>query len=346
MKYKTFAAVLENQNAPLKIKELEIPKLNEGQVLIEIAYSGVCQTQLNELRGYKGPDQFLPHTLGHEGSGIVLEIGQNVTKVKPGDKVVLSWIKGVGFDIKNSHYLSEGKVVQSGPISTFQKIAIISENRVIPIPCNMPLKEAALLGCAIPTGAGIVLNEMNVQSHDSVAIFGIGGIGLSALLAAKYKNASTIIAIDVHDFKLDKAKKLGATHTINAKKENVIEEILKITKGQGVNYCIESAGVKEVMETAFKCIKNQTGLCILAGNIPKGQYIQIDPFDLINGKRIRGTWGGASSIDKDISFYCDLFLKGNLSLNHLISDEFSLNEINTFLSKLEAGTVSRGLICF
>jgi S-(hydroxymethyl)glutathione dehydrogenase/alcohol dehydrogenase len=298
---KTTAAVLIGINRPLQIEELTIPPLKKGQVLVKVAYSGICHSQLNEIYGLKGEDKFLPHTLGHEGSGVVSEIGQDVTKVKPGDHVVLTWIKGSGQDMPSTQYLrKDGSIVNSGAISTFMTQAVISENRLVPITNRMPLKEAALLGCAIPTGAGIVKNTAKLQLGQSVAIFGCGGIGLSAILAAKMVGASVIIAVDIREQKLTQAKEIGATHVIDASRHVVLEEIQTITGKQGVDFAIEAAGQKMTMEVAFKAVKDKGGLCILAGNLPTGQNISIDPFDLIKGKRIIGTWGGETDPDKDI----------------------------------------------
>lgn len=336
---KTKAAVLVKQRAPLEIWELEIPVLKEGQVLVEMAYSGVCHSQLNEINGLKGEDRFLPHTLGHEGAGVVLEIGAKVKKVAPGDTVVLSWIKGTGIDVPSCKY---GEV-NSGAISTFLTLAVISENRLIRIPKEMPLREAALLGCAIPTGAGVVRNEMGVKAGESFAVFGVGGVGLSALLAAKAAHASPIIAVDVHESKLKKAAACGATHVVNAAQVDPKEAILTLTEGRGVDYVFESAGKREAMETAFSSLK-APGLCVLAGNLPLGEKISIDPFDLIRGKRIMGTWGGRSNIDQDVAHYSALYLRNEIDLNLLITHEYPLDEINTLVSELEKGRVGRGLI--
>ena len=277
----TKAAILTQINQPLEIDELIIPDLKRGQVLVKIAYSGLCHSQLNEIRGLKGEDKFLPHTLGHEGSGIVIEVGPGVQKVQAGDHVVLTWIKGKGIDVPATQYhRHDGSVVNSGAISTFMEYSIISENRLVPIPKEMPLKEAALLGCAIPTGAGIVLNTARVQPGNSVAVFGIGGIGLSAILAAKMRGSAIIIAVDIREQKLIQAKEIGATHIINASCQDALDAIQTIMDGQGVDFAIEAAGNRKTMETAYKSVKDKGGLCILAGNLPKGEQISIDPFDL------------------------------------------------------------------
>ena len=264
----TLSAVLTELNQPLRFLELAIPELKSGQVLVDVAYSGVCHSQLLEVRGKRGPDRFLPHTLGHEGSGTVMGVGLGVTKVKPGDRVVLSWIKGNGTDVPSTIYQSAEGPVNSGAISTFMRRTVISENRVTPIPNTFPLREAALLGCAVPTGGGVVLYTAGVRPGSSVAIFGIGGIGLSAILVANLMNATTIIAIDVFDHKLDQAHRSGATHLINARHQDPLSAILEITSHRGVDYAIEAAGRRETMELAFQSVRDGGGLCVIAGNLP------------------------------------------------------------------------------
>lgn len=341
------AAILENNNEPLKIMDLRIPELKSGQVLVKIAYSGICHTQLLEIEGKKGIDKFLPHALGHEGSGIVIKTGTGVKKVSPGDHVVISWIKGNGADISSTIYESNSGKINAGAVTTFMDYAVISENRLTPIKKDMPLKEAALLGCAIPTGAGIVLNSMKLQTGDTIAIFGVGGIGLSAVMAAKSVSASSIIAIDIFDHKLEHARSLGATHTINFRKQqDCISEIYNITHGKGVDFAIESAGRRETMELAFRSVRDMGGVCVLAGNLPVGEKISIDPYDLIKGKRIIGTWGGETQPDRDIPLYVDLFINGKLPLKNLITHSYSLEEINIAIEDLKSGKVGRALIDF
>jgi S-(hydroxymethyl)glutathione dehydrogenase/alcohol dehydrogenase len=339
------SAILTQINQPLEIDELTIPELKRGQVLVKIAYSGVCHSQLNELRGLKGEDKFLPHCLGHEGSGIVAEIGPGVLKVKPNDHVVLTWIKGNGLEAPSTQYQRpDGTVVNAGPISTFMEYAIVSENRIVSMPKEMPFKEAALLGCAIPTGAGVVLNTAQIQRGASVAIFGVGGIGSGSILAARMVDAAIIIAVDIHEHKLLKAKEMGATHSINASYEDTLARIDKITDGKGVDYAIEAAGQSAAMEAAFKCVKDKGGLCILAGNLPAGQKIQIDPFDLIKGKQIAGTWGGEANPDRDIWNYVNMYLTGKLKLETMAPKVYALGEINDAMNYLEGGDALRILV--
>jgi S-(hydroxymethyl)glutathione dehydrogenase/alcohol dehydrogenase len=323
---------------------LAVPALQPGQILVEVAYSGVCHTQLLEARGKRGTDRFLPHTLGHEGAGVVLATGAGVHKVKPADRVVLSWIKGTGADVPSTCYDSAAGRVHSGAISTFMRQTITCENRVSRIPDAMPLRQAALLGCAIPTGAGIIRHSADVRPGSSVAIFGVGGIGLSAVMAARLQGAEQIIAIDIVTQKLDWARKLGATHVIDSRYEEPLEAIWALTQQRGVDYAVEAVGKSQTMETAFRAVRDHGGLCVLAGNVAHGERVALDPFDLIRGKKIVGTWGGESQLDRDVPIYVDLFLAGKLPLDDLITHEYRLADINSALRALEQGLVGRALI--
>jgi len=340
---KTYAAVLVKTGEPLQLLELDIPELKPGQVLVEIAYSGICRSQLNEINAIKGPDPFLPHTLGHEGAGIVLQVGEDVSKVKPGDHVVLSWIKGSGSNISSTIYQSEIGPINSGAISTFMQHAIVSENRIIPINPLMPLKEATLFGCAIPTGAGIILNTCKVKKGESVAIFGCGGVGIAAVIACSICQANPIIVIDINDEKLMVAKDAGATDIINSQMINPISAIFEITAGLGVQYALEATGLNQIMELAFNSIA-YSGLCVLAGNVSYGTKISIDPYDLINGKKIRGTWGGETNPDTDIPLYVSKFLSNQLSFPNLYYKEYNFFKINEVLMDFSKGKVIRPLL--
>lgn len=339
----TRAAVLVETGKPLEIRNLTIPELAAGQVLVEVQYAGVCHTQLHEIRGNRGPDRFLPHTLGHEGAGTVLTCGSDVSKVRPGDRVVLSWIKGEGIDVASTTYGSPDGPVNSGAISTFMTHAVCSENRLVPL-CDMPMRESALLGCAVPTGAGMVTNTADIQPGSTVAVFGVGGIGLSTVLAASMRQAGMIIAVDVVDEKLEAARRAGATHTINGTQANPFERIQELTDNKGVDAAFEAAGLPQTMETAFSSVAAGGGLCVLAGNVSFGEKIRLDPFDLIKGRRIVGTWGGETVPDQDIPQYAEMYLDGKFPFDQLISHEWPLDQINTAFDQLEAGKVSRALI--
>lgn len=337
------AAILTRIGKPLEIKKLRIPALKEGQVLVKILYSGICHSQLNEIYGLKGKDKFLPHTLGHEGSGVVEDIGKGVKKVNTGDHVVLTWIKGKGLDVPNTTYLSKDTdlVINSGAISTFMDRAVISENRIVKIPSEISMQVASLLGCAIPTGMGIIQKSLKPPDGSKIAIFGVGGIGLSSLMASKLSNASSVIAVDISKYKLQLAKRLGATHIINAKHKDPVSEIIRISEGTGTDYTIEAAGVKEAMENAFKAVRCNGGICVLAGNLAHNQTISLNPFELIQGKRIIGTWGGETDPDYDIPQYAEQILSGKLKLDDMITHVFPLEGLSQALNLLKNGNAGR-----
>lgn len=338
----TRAAILVQPGEPLQLLDLTIPQLRPGQVLVELHWSGVCRTQWLEAQGLKGPDHFLPHALGHEGSGVVLETGPGVTKVEPGQPVVLSWLKGAGADVPGVRYDCGGEVVNAGAVCTFMHHAVVSENRLTPLPAKMPLQQAALLGCAIPTGVGSVLHTAGVRPGASVAVFGVGGVGMSAILGADLANAARIIAVDVQPGKLELARTLGATDLVNPADGDPADAIAELTSG-GADYVFEAVGRPETMQAAFAATR-PGGLCVLAGNVAHGQTIRLDPFDLIRGKRLVGTWGGSTEPDRDLPLYAALYLKGRLNLDALLGQVYPLTAINDALAALAAGRELRPLV--
>ncbi|MCF7866036.1 zinc-binding dehydrogenase [Candidatus Woesearchaeota archaeon] len=340
---KTKGAVLYETNANLVIDTLEIPKLQLGQVLVKIICSGICRSQIHEIEAHKGPDNYLPHLLGHEAVGVVEKVSSNVSKVSIGDKVVLTWIKGTGCDVSGSTYIdSEGVSINSGAITTFSNYAVLSENRLVKIPESVPDSIAPLFGCAIPTGVGIIQNELDVQEGQSIAIFGVGGVGSAALLGAVARKAKNIIAVDINDEKLNIAKELGATHVINIR-ENVLDIIKKITMDKYLDFAVDCSGNIATMELAFKSI-NDKGTLVIAGNPKKGETISIVPFDLIKGKRIIGSWGGSTNPDKDIPLYIKQYLDGDLHVELLKTKIYSLEDINEAIVSFKKGDFSRVLL--
>ena len=336
------AAILEDKDK-LSIRSIYSRKLLPGQVLVKILYSGICRSQLMEIAGLRGEDKWLPHLLGHEGSGVVLEVGKDVKKVKKNDEVILTWIKGEGIEAPGALYDFNGKTINSGPVTTFSNFSVVSENRLIKKPSNLNFDAAVLFGCALQTGAGMVFNELNTSKFSSMVIMGLGGIGISALLAAKSKNIKTIIAIDVEQNKLEQAFDLGAHYTFNYKTENLREKIYKIT-GEGADFCIESAGSVETIEKAFSFINPNHGELLFASHPPTGEKIKIDPHELISGKKIKGTWGGGSIPDRDIPLICNKFNDANINLGSFLKNKYFLDDINLALKELEIGKVLRPII--
>jgi S-(hydroxymethyl)glutathione dehydrogenase/alcohol dehydrogenase len=337
------AAVLEELGSPLVVKEIELPQLIKGQVLVKVLFSGVCRSQLMEVRGKRGEDPWIPHLLGHEGSGIVVAIGQGVTKVAVGDDVILGWVKGEGLDAPGAIYKIGNTVINSGRVTTFANFTIVSESRLVKKPEHLAYDQAVLFGCALPTGAGMVLNELKPSVDSSVAVIGLGGIGISALLALRALSIKKIIAIDISDEKLDFAKQLGANYAFNSKDEYLYESIMNLTNG-GVDYCIESGGHVSTIELGFSLIRKSGGKLIFASHPEHGKKIRLDPHELISGKKIIGSWGGQSNPDNDIPTIYSLFAKSNFLLSDLITKRYKLEEINLALYDLECGRVFRPLI--
>ncbi len=327
------------------ISDIDWQAPGPGQVLVKVAYSGVCHSQLMEVRGLRGADPYLPHLLGHEGSGQVIEVGKGVTKVRPGDLVVLGWIKGSGLDGGGSKYRCScmPQPLNAGGVTTFNEYALISENRVVPLPDGVPLDVAVLFGCAVPTGAGIITNDLRPAPGSTIAIFGLGGIGMSALMATMLYQCSKVIAVDVSEDKLSLAKSFGATHTIDARVADPVAEIFALT-GSGVDYAVEASGLSRVIEQAFASIRRGGGVCVFASHPQHGSRISIDPYELICGKQLRGSWGGSSNPDRDVPMFAKLYREGKLPLEKLITKRYTLDLINDALDDLEQHRVARPLI--
>jgi S-(hydroxymethyl)glutathione dehydrogenase/alcohol dehydrogenase len=333
------AAVLRCFGEPLSIEEVEIPALGRGQVLVKLAYSGVCHSQLMEVRGNRGADKYLPHLLGHEGTGVVVEIGSDVTKVRPGEHVILGWIRGDGIDAGGCCYRANGENINSGAVTTFNEYSVVSENRVTPLPKGLPLDIAVLFGCALLTGAGIVMNEIRPDPGTKIAIFGLGGIGLSALIATQLFNFSEVIAVDVSEEKLQLAREFGATRLVRVASD--VPELVR-----DVDYAVEASGLCEVIETAFGAVRRGGGLCVFASHPKYGEKIRLDPFELISGKQIKGSWGGNSHPDRDVPKLAELYLQRKLPFEKLIEKKYAFQELNQALEDLESRRVVRPVIDF
>lgn len=339
------AAVLVALGEPLRIVDLDVPSPGAGQVLVRITHSGVCHTQLSEARGRRGPDVYLPHCLGHEAAGLVEAVGESVTTVAPGDEVVITWLRGTGAPSGPISYgSSDLGTVNSGPVSTFLTEAVVAEDRVLRVPPGIPGPVRALLGCAVPTGGGAVRNIASAKSGESIAVFGVGGVGLSAILAAVDIGLSPIIAVDIDRAKLDFALGLGATDAIDATVVDAAAAVLELTGGFGVDVAIEATSAPVAMEQAFRSVTTMGGRAVICGNLHHGGRISIDPFDLIRGRRILGSWGGGTDPDVDIPEYARLWLEGGLSVEKLISSVYALDDINAALDDLEHGRVARAIV--
>jgi S-(hydroxymethyl)glutathione dehydrogenase / alcohol dehydrogenase len=337
------AALLVQTGTPLVLAEIEIPQLKPGQVLVQIAYSGACGTQVMEWRGDKGEDKWVPHCIGHEGTGVVLETGSAVSKVKADDKVVLSWIKGSGIEAGGAVYDWDGRKVNAGGVTTFQRHAVVSENRLTLLPADLPMDVAVLLGCAAPTGMGALYNVLKAQPGDAVAVFGTGGIGLNALMAAALVGAMPVIGIDPNPTRRALAKIYGATHVIDPSESDVLGQIKKIVP-QGVDLAVESSGVAAVMEQAISATRQQGGRAVVIGNAKQGDVLSLNPSVFNQGKSLLGTWGGDSIPDRDYGRFARLLSSGRFPVRDLLSKPYSLEQADQALQDLASGKIGRPLI--
>src|SRR5712692_548972 len=304
------AAVLVKQNAPLEIYEVELPKLDIGQVLVKVEHSGICGKQIDEITGRQGEDRYLPHLLGHEGGGQVVEIGPGVKKVKPGDRVVMHWVKGSGIDSPPPRFNHQGRVLSAGWVTTFSEYTIASENRLTPVESAVPSDVRALLGCAVTTGLGIVFNNAKLLPGQSIAVFGVGGVGINIVQGAGLVSAHPIVAIDRNEEKLAYAKSFGATHTINAATEDVAGALRELSKGGGFAAVVDTTGLNRVREIAYDATDPRTGVTVLCGVPFAGDRLAIDSFPLHMGRRLIGSHGGDTVPDIDIPRYVTLFKLG------------------------------------
>lgn len=336
---KTRAAILVEQKKPLVIEEVEVPALKLGQVLVKVLASGICGSQIGEINGVKGPDRFLPHLLGHEGCGTVLEVGEGVRTVKPGDRVVLHWRKGAGLESVTPVYGSRIGSVNAGWVTTFNDHAIVSENRVTRVPADFDVEAAALFGCAITTAFGVVNANAQVAIGQSVAVFGAGGIGLSIIQGAALAGANPIIAIDLFDNRLELARTLGATHTINSRSADVAAEIAALVGAEGVDVAIDNTGNVEVIALASR-LTNGRGRTVLVGVPPKGATAAISTLPLHFEKRLVGSHGGESRPEVDIPRYVRLVQDGRLSLAGVVGRRYALDEINTAIDDMTSGRLA------
>lgn len=329
------AAVLLKTNHPLQIFELIAPPLIPGQVLIRNLYSGVCRSQLMEINGHRGADKWLPHLLGHEAVGVVEEISETVSKIKVGDKVVLSWITGLGQRVKNPAFKdTDGRVINSGAVTTFSEYTITSECFVTLAPEGFDNTVLPLFGCAFLTGAGMAIRSIK-RDHKKVAIIGFGGVGSAAAIASSIISKAELVIIEQSPSRRALAKKMGF--------ENVTDALGANEYVGTVDLCIESGGTVSSIELGFKLL-TKSGELVFASHPPNGQGIVLNPHELLGGKKIRGSWGGGGVLDVEVDLVAKILLRKTQNLNVLAGKIFGLDEINGAISYLQSSLPGRSLI--
>jgi S-(hydroxymethyl)glutathione dehydrogenase/alcohol dehydrogenase len=357
------AAVLHEVNKPLVIEEVGINKPGPREVLIRTAYAGLCHSDLHFIEGlYPHP---LPVVLGHESAGIIDQVGSEVTYVKKGDHVItcLSVFCGTcencttgrpaictNTDVKlppgKAERLSlNGKQLHTFTnLSSYAEMMLVHENAVVKIREDFPLDRAALIGCAVITGYGAVVNTAKVSPGETVAVIGCGGVGMAAINGAAIAGAGRIIAVDTNPVKLQLATKLGATDLVNPKDGDPVQRIKDLTKG-GVHHAIECLGTKATAEQAFQMLA-VGGTATIVGMVPFGQKIELHGFDFLRERKIQGSSMGSNRFRVDMPRLIQFYQQRKLHLDDWISDRIKLSEINEGFANMKAGKVVRSVIQF
>jgi S-(hydroxymethyl)glutathione dehydrogenase/alcohol dehydrogenase len=341
---KTRAAILVEQNAPLELDEVEIPPLNYGQVLVEMEVTRICGSQLGEIAGVKGPDRWLPHLLGHEAGGKVLEIGQCVKTVKPDDKVVVHWRQGSGIESATPKYSLNGQTVNAGHITTFNQYGVISENRLTTVPESTDMEIAALLADTLTTGFGLVNNDAHLKIGESIVVIGCGGIGLGVVLGAHLAGGHPVIAADIHSHKLEIAKQFGATHTINCSETDLNEAVMTIL-GEKPDIVVDGTGSPKVIEAAYE-LTSDRGRTVLFGVMHHENRVHIHTLPLHFEKILTGSVGGDSRPAEDIPRYLRMMQDRRFDPKPFVSHRLTLENINEGIQKMRDGEVVHAMVNF
>ena len=360
------AAVLYERKAPVKIDDVDIDPPKAGEVLVKIVANGVCHSDYSVMNGVLPLP--LPTVLGHEGAGIVEEVGPGVTLVKPGDHVVLSAVSYCG----HCFYCSVGEFPQCDSmamamvrglmtdgtsrlhkngkmihpmvgLASMAQYAVVAEIACIKIPQEVPLQTACLVGCGVMTGVGAAINTANVASGSSTVVIGCGGVGLNVLQGCVLAGAATIIAVDLLDNKLETAKQFGATHTINPQRQDVVKTVRSLTEGRGADYAFEVIGLGKTIELAYACIRRR-GMAVIVGAAAREDQVTLPAASFLSEKILKGSAYGSGRPRVDMPRLIDLYMKKKLKLDELITRTYPLEDVNEAMTALERGEVIRSVI--
>ena len=353
---------------PLQIEELELDPPGDGEVLVEIKASGLCHSDLSVIDGNR--PRPTPMARGHESAGVVAESGPNVMDLAPGDHVVATLVPscgqcvpcasgrpmlcepGVSANTAGTLYSGKFALHRNGEhiyhhigISAFAEYAVIARNSLIKVERSLPLVEVAMFGCAVMTGVGAVINTAGVKAGSTVAVIGLGGVGLNAILGARLAGARRIVALDILDHKLALARQLGATDTFNAGDADCVEAVRDATSG-GVEYAIDTAGAGPALQMAWD-ITRRGGTTVTAGLPHPDTHLAVPAVMMVGEERtLKGSYGGSSVPVRDIPQYLELYQRGILPVDSLLSEQLTLDEINEGFDRLADGTTIRQMIVF
>ena len=347
----------------MTIEEVEIGSPSRNEVLVRTLATGLCHSDLHFIQGkYPTP---VPAILGHEAAGVVEAVGEGVTTLKPGDHVVSCLSVYCGhceYCISGHMSLCSNTAVKMPPgvakrlrwkgehlnqylnLSSFAEKMLVHQNALVKIRDDMPTDLAALLGCGVLTGYGAVTRSAQIQAGSTVAVIGCGGVGLSAIHAARLAGASRIFAIDIDPSKLEMAKLFGATDGVDANDPEMVKKIIAMTKG-GVDYAFECIGLKKCTEDSFAMLRPR-GLSTIVGMIPLGTKVELHGFDFLHERRIQGSMMGSNNFPVDIPRLVDFHMHGRMQLEKLVSKRLRLEDINDGFAAMERGGVARSVIVF
>jgi Zn-dependent alcohol dehydrogenase len=363
MSMKGRAAIFVEPKKPLVVDEVEFPDPGVGQVLVRLFSSGICHSQLHTMGRPPRPGRRLPALLGHESTGVVVATGRDVKHVKEGDHVITTWV-----DRDNAttslplvdHTLNDreqytanwqGQKV-SHSAATWAEYALASERVVLAMPEDVATDVTSIVGCAVMTGAGAIINTLQVRSGQSVAVFGAGGIGLCAVAAAAIVDAYPIIVVDVNDDKLAFARRFGATHTVNSNAGDAVQSIKDVT-GSGADFAIDAVGLPQTQEQILRAVRpgysgrNRGGIALLVGITPPEAKAILDTSLFIGNRAFTRTSGGDCKPDRDFPIFIRWYREGKLKLNELVTHRYTLDQINTAVDDLGHGRIlGRGILTF
>jgi len=357
------AAIFEEAHKPLSIEDVDIRKPGPGEVLVRTAASGVCHSDLHFVDGAWAMP--MPCVLGHEASGVVDQVGEGVTYVVPGDKVIMSFRPFCGvcyFCQRGEPHLCNDEalgaaaatrltwkgqpVLQFANVGSFAETMLTVENAVVKIPDEMPMEEAALVGCGVMTGVGAALYTAKVSGGATVAVIGCGGIGLNVIQGCRLAGAARIIAIDVVDAKLEMARNFGATDTIDSTQcDDVVTAVKDLTGGLGCEYSFEAVGLPELATLAWDLIRSG-GTATIVGMMPMGSEVKVSGPDFLSEKKLIGSMYGSTRFREHMPKLVDLFLQGRLDLSALVSEKLKLEQVNDAFALMKSGKVARSVLQF